>query len=122
MYFWPSLVAFRILVPQPETEPKPSPLAVKAQSPNHWLLFSRQVMSSSFVTPWSVARQAPLSMGFPRQEYWRGLPFPSPGDLPDQGIELASPALQVDSLLLSQFIDSSVWMLRIFHILIDHLD
>ena len=46
-----------------------------------------------FVTPWAVAHQAPLSMGFPRQEYWSGLPFPSPGDLPDPGIEQASPVL-----------------------------
>ena len=44
-------------------------------------------------TPWSVAHQAPLSMGFPKQEYWSGLPFPSPGDLPDPGIKLASPSL-----------------------------
>ena len=51
-----------------------------------------------FVTPWSVARQAPLSMGFSRQEYWNGLPFPSSGDLPDPGIEPASPASQADSL------------------------
>ena len=41
-----------------------------------------------FVTPWTVARQSPLSMGFPMQEYWSGLLFPSPGDLPDPGIEL----------------------------------
>ena len=40
-----------------------------------------------FATPWSVAHQAPLSMGFSRQEYWSGLPFPSPGDLPDPGID-----------------------------------
>ena len=40
--------------------------------------------------PWNAARQAPLSMGFPRQEYWSGLPFPSPGHLPDPGIEPAS--------------------------------
>ena len=53
----------------------------------------------TFVTPWTVACQAPLSMGFPRQAYWSGLPYPSPGDLPDPGIELRSPALQVDSLL-----------------------
>ena len=46
-----------------------------------------------FATPWTVARQAPLSMGFSRQEYWSGLPFPSPGDLPDPGIEPTSPAL-----------------------------
>ena len=44
-------------------------------------------------TPWTVARQAPLSMGFSSQEYWNGLPFPSPGDLPDPGIEPTSPAL-----------------------------
>ena len=43
-------------------------------------------------------RQAPLSMGFSRLEYWSGLPFPSPGDLPDPGIKLESPALQADSL------------------------
>ena len=47
---------------------------------------------------WTVALQIPLSMGFPMQEYWSGLPFPSPGDLPDPGVELASPALQADSL------------------------
>ena len=54
------------------------------------------VTSGSFVTPWRVACQAPLSMGFSRQEYWGGLPFPSPGGLPDAGIEpksLESPAL-----------------------------
>ena len=51
-----------------------------------------------FVTPWTVARQAPLSMGFSRQEYWSGLPFPSPGDLLDPGIEPRSPSLQADSL------------------------
>ena len=50
-----------------------------------------------FVTPWTAARQAPLSMGFSRQEYWSGLTFPSPGNLPDPGIEPRSPALQVDS-------------------------
>ena len=46
-----------------------------------------------FATPWTVANQAPLSMGFSRQEYWSGLPFPSPGDLPNPGIEPGSPAL-----------------------------
>ena len=50
------------------------------------------VMSDS-VTPWTVAHQAPLSVGFPRQEYWNGLPFPSPEDLPKPGIEPESPAL-----------------------------
>ena len=51
-----------------------------------------------FVTPWTVAHQAPLSMGFLRQEYWGGLPFPPPRDLPDPGIKPVCPALQVDSL------------------------
>ena len=55
----------------------------------------------TLVTPWTVACQAPLFMGLPRQEYWSGLLFPSPEDLPDPGIEPGSPALQVDSLLLS---------------------
>ena len=50
-----------------------------------------------FVTPWTVARQAPLSMEFFRQEYWSGLPFPSPGDLPTPGIKPGSPALQADA-------------------------
>ena len=50
-----------------------------------------------FATPWTVARQAPLSMGFPRLEYWSGLPFPIPGDLLDPGIEPRSPALQADT-------------------------
>ena len=51
-----------------------------------------------YATPWTAAHQAPLSMGFPRQEYWSGLPFPPPGDLPDSEIELRSPALQADAL------------------------
>ena len=55
--------------------------------------FSRSVVSDSSVTPWAVAHQAPLSMVFSRQEYWSGLPFPSPGDLPDPGIKPTSPAL-----------------------------
>ena len=53
------------------------------------------------VNMWMVARQAFLSMGFPRQEYWSGLPFPFPGDLSDAGIKPGSPALQADSLPLS---------------------
>ena len=51
-----------------------------------------------FATPWTVAHQAPLSLGFSRQEYWIGLPFPSPGDLPNPGTEPRSPALQADAL------------------------
>ena len=51
-----------------------------------------------FATPWTVAYQASLSMGFSRQNYWSGLPFPSPGDLPDPGIEPGLPALEADAL------------------------
>ena len=51
-----------------------------------------------FVTPWTVAHQVPLSMEFSRQEYWSGLPFPSPGNLLKPGIKPGSPALQADSL------------------------
>ena len=51
-----------------------------------------------FATPWTVAYQAPPSMEFSRQEYWSGLPFPSPGDLPDPGIKPWSPALEADTL------------------------
>ena len=72
------------------------------------LKWSRSVMSDCnardpgvrlFVTPWTAAHQAPPSMGFSRQECWSGLPFPSPGDLPDPGIEPRSPVLQADALL-----------------------
>ena len=49
-------------------------------------------------TPWTVAHQAPLSMGFSRQEYWSRYPFPSPGDPPETGIKSGSPALQADAL------------------------
>ena len=59
------------------------------------LLFSHSIMSNSFATIWTVAYQAPLSMGFFRQEYRSGLPFPSPGNLPNSPV---SPSLQADSL------------------------
>ena len=55
-------------------------------------MLSCSVVSNSFVTPWTVVPQAPLSVGFPRQEYWSGLPFSTLGDLPDSGIESVSPA------------------------------
>ena len=55
-------------------------------------------MSDSLRVPWTVAYQAPPSMGFSRQECWSGLPFPSPGDIPDPGIEPRSPALWADTL------------------------
>ena len=64
----------------------------------HVCVLSHSVVSNYFATPWTVAHQAPLSMGFPRQEYWSGLSFPSPGYLPDPGIEPGSPAFQADSL------------------------
>ena len=64
-------------------------------------MLSRSVVQF-FATPWTVACQVPLSLGFSRQEYWGGLSFPSPGDLPDPGIEPGSPALQVDFFLLSE--------------------
>ena len=67
-----------------------SHLKVKVKS------FSRAQL---FATSWTIAYQAPQSMGFSRQEYWSGLPFPSPGDLPNPGIEPGSPALQTDALL-----------------------
>ena len=57
------------------------------------LSLSYSVISNSFVTLWTIARQAPLSMGFSREEYWSGLPFPSPGALSDPGTETRSPAL-----------------------------
>ena len=62
------------------------------------LLFSHEIVSDSFETLWTVACQAPLSMEFSRQEYWRGLPFPSPEDLPNLGIKPRSPVLEADSL------------------------
>ena len=52
---------------------------------------SHQVLSDTFVTPWTVVHQAPLSMGFLRRDYWSGLPFPSPWNLPNPGIEPVSP-------------------------------
>ena len=67
----------------------PKPVKVKVKSLSRVRLFA---------TPWTVAYQAPLSMGFSRQECWSGLPFPSPGDFPDPGIEPRSPALQADAL------------------------
>ena len=57
-----------------------------------------RAQSCLIVTPWPAACQAPLSMGYTRQKYWSRLPFPTPGDLPDPGIESASAVLQADSL------------------------
>ena len=68
--------------------------------------FSRSVVSDS-ASPWAVARQAPLSMGLPRQEYWSRLPFPSLGDLPDPGIKPAS--LVSPALAGGYFATSTTW-------------
>ena len=57
-----------------------------------------ELVAQACPIPWTVAHQAPLSMGFSRQEYWSGWPFPSPGNLPHPEIETGSPALQADSL------------------------
>ena len=59
-------------------------------------------MSDAFVTPWAIAHQGPLSMELHREEYWSGLSFPSPRDLPNPGMEPTSPAWPADSLPLSQ--------------------
>ena len=84
----------------------------------HWMLFDKlkvlkflrkkvksEIVSYSVIsdsaTPWTVAHQAPVSMGFPRQEHWSGLPFPSPGNLPNQGSDLCLLHWQVDSFPLS---------------------
>ena len=61
-------------------------------------LLSRSVVSRLFAAPWTVAHQALPSVGFFRREYWSGLPFPSPGDLPDPGIKPGSPVLEADAL------------------------
>ena len=65
---------------------------------SHLLLFSRSSCVRHFATPWTEACQAPLSMRFSRQEYWSGLPYPSPGDLPGPEIKPGCPAWQADSL------------------------
>ena len=79
-------------------------MSVRMSSPQVGCVRVCSVVSDS-ATPWTVVHRAPLSMGFSWQEYWNGLPFPPPGDLPDPGIKLTSPAssaLQADSLPLNQ--------------------
>ena len=66
------------------------------------VLFSHSVVSDSVPALWTVAHRTPLSMAFPREEHWSGLPFLSPGDLPAPGIGPASPSLQAESLPLSR--------------------
>ena len=69
------------------------------EAPKHKISVQLLSRVRLFATQWTISHQAPLSMGFPKQEYWNGLPFPPPGDLPDTGIKPGSPALQADSLL-----------------------
>ena len=76
---------------------------------------SLRSVAHSCLTPWTIALQAPLSMEFSGQEYWRGLPFTTPGDLPNPGIEPGSLALQADSLLLNFTVEwSPDWYIMLF--------
>ena len=88
------------------------PILLMTPHPNSVYCVCEYVLSHAlfYATPCTAARQAPLSMGFSRQEYWSGLPFPSLGDLPDPGIEPESLALQAGSLLLSH-LGGPVWQL-----------
>ena len=89
-------------LPNPGIEPRSSALEADALTSELPGKPKVKVKSLScvllFATPWTVAYQVALSMGFSRQEYWSGLPFPSPGDLPNPGIEPWYPALQADAL------------------------
>ena len=67
-------------------------------------------MSDSFETLWTIACQAPVSMGFPRQEYWSGLPFPSPVDIPNQGMEPRSPALSSGFFTTEHLVNPHWWL------------
>ena len=76
-----------------------SPESFESELYTVWYFESEVTQSCpTLCDPWTVVGQAPPSMGFSRREYWTGLPFPSPGDLPDSGIKPRSPALQADSL------------------------
>ena len=81
-------------------DPSLKPVLIQRDlSYNLFISVSEVVQSCpALCNPWTVAHQAPPSMGFSRQEYWSGLPFPSPGDLPNPGIKPRPPALQADSL------------------------
>ena len=77
--------------PYPRPQAMPSTLVIQHDTYLPGTMLSQLSHVQLFVTPWTVAHQAPLSMGFSRQEYWSGLPFPSPGDLPNPEIEPRSP-------------------------------
>ena len=108
------------LQPLPRVSPK-GPQDVK--STEHWPQIAwkwkwNHSVVSDWAAPWTVSYQAPLSMGFSRQEYWSGLPFPFPGDLPNPGIKPGSPALQADVYCLSHqgspdSLDVYEWMISV---------
>ena len=77
----------------------PKLTAVSVSVPSCAAILSHSVVSHSFVTPWTVAHHAPLSVEFSQHEFWSGEPFPSPGDLPNLEMVLGSPGLQGDSSL-----------------------
>ena len=79
------------------------------------LLLSHSVVSAYSVTPWTVARQAPLSTGFPRQEYWSGVPFPFPGDFSNPGTEPASPEV-AGRFFTAELLGKPIQMLTLMHI------
>ena len=80
--------------PEESAGPEPSRVTLASYWPGaRLLLLSHQIVYDSFGTPWTIAHQTPLSMGFSRQEYWSELPLSCPGNVPDPGIEPMSPAL-----------------------------
>ena len=119
--WWVGLCSFPVIYTGANYEAMPKNTQTTTQlHSSHMLVKWKKVKVKSlsriglFVTPWTVAYQAPPSMGFSRQEYWSGLPFPSPGDLPDPGIEPGSPSFQADALtseLLGKPIFRCIWYL-----------
>ena len=132
-------MAHRILVPQPESNPHALPweattgvpqkslLQVFTQMTSQYEVLQPSILTAAvlcyahvrlFATPWTVISQAPLSMGFPRQEYWSDLPFSSPGDFPNPGIEPVSPALTGRFLYLLSCLESPSLLTvnRYFHL------
>ena len=107
-YYWVTWVQFRLCAKMPwRWDVRLGTQGINIQHVSWVILFrldeigKKKKCAKSCPTlgiPWTVACQAPLSMGFSRQEYWIGLPFPSPGELPDPGIKPRSPALQADAL------------------------
>ena len=94
-----SLAKIRNWLLHKKNRERPKKMAARARLVCYCYLVNKSYQF--FATPWTVTQQAPLSVKFSQKEYWSGLSFPSPGDLPDPRIELTSPALQVDSFPLS---------------------